>query len=371
MSRVADYTWRIEQERRRQAYLSRIRATTSGFVDRYEEILARLRAQCMSQYVPQEFARLERKVSELRRLLSDDPERARDQSMTISMEIHGLPHLARDAQRHALEHEQRRRQALSDAIRTMLDQAFGIITDPVEREFAYAAAEDLRGEFSKSQDDANALERVAQELKTRLSAVQDQARQRAADWKAARQQVSRAEVQLEVLQEARQAVVPDMVTRPDALRKLTAAWNALSEIAKTSADDFNDALATAAQQADDAVVDEECRRSAVRAVYESLQRAGFVVASPRKASGETDEVVLLARKPAGAQAEFRINGTGGLSYKFDHYEGSACKKDIDQVLPMLEKIYGIKLSDERVRWENPDRLSRDARPLGDTEAENG
>jgi hypothetical protein len=43
------------------------------------------------------------------------------------------------------------------------------------------------------------------------------------------------------------------------------------------------------------------------------------------------------------------------------YEGATCKKDIDSFLPKLEQVYGIKLSNERVIWENPDKISKDAR----------
>ena len=109
----------------------------------------------------------------------------------------------------------------------------------------------------------------------------------------------------------------------------------------------------------------------MRAIFESLQKAGFAVEPPRRETGEADRVVILARKPSGRQAEFKVDLDGELSYKFDHYEGSACKQDIDQVLPVLQQIYGINLSDERIRWENPDRLSRDARPLDNQEDRHG
>ena len=49
-------------------------------------------------------------------------------------------------------------------------------------------------------------------------------------------------------------------------------------------------------------------------------------------------------------------------YKFDRYQGSACKKDIATVLPRLQSVYGIQLSNDRVLWENPDDMDADARP---------
>ena len=96
---------------------------------------------------------------------------------------------------------------------------------------------------------------------------------------------------------------------------------------------------------------------------DSLEKSGFVVGKPQRQIGEKDEVVILARKPAGAEAAFRVTADGTMVYKFDHYEGMRCKADIDQVLPMLQEIYGVELSDARVLWQNPDRISKSAKPI--------
>jgi hypothetical protein len=72
----------------------------------------------------------------------------------------------------------------------------------------------------------------------------------------------------------------------------------------------------------------------------------------------------MARKPSGQRAEFKVTLDGGLPYRFDQYEGKACRKDIDQVIPKLQAIYGIRLSNESGVVETPDRLSDTARPLG-------
>jgi len=115
---------------------------------------------------------------------------------------------------------------------------------------------------------------------------------------------------------------------------------------------------------DEAVVDERCRKETVKAVLQSLRKAGFIVGDPRRQrDGDRDEVVVFARKPAGHQAEFRVTLDGGFLYRFDRYEGMACRKDMDRILPMLQIIYGVKLSNERVIWQNPIRDSRTARPM--------
>lgn len=54
---------------------------------------------------------------------------------------------------------------------------------------------------------------------------------------------------------------------------------------------------------------------------------------------------------------------GKIAYKFDNYQGMTCLKDIEKFNVELEQVYSVKLSDERVLWENPDRLSMDANNL--------
>ena len=63
-------------------------------------------------------------------------------------------------------------------------------------------------------------------------------------------------------------------------------------------------------------------------------------------------MLIRARRPAGAQADFRVNLSGHLSYKFYQYKGKACEKDIAPVMATLQDAYGISLSDKRVIWVN-------------------
>jgi hypothetical protein len=137
----------------------------------------------------------------------------------------------------------------------------------------------------------------------------------------------------------------------------------LDAVGRMSPEDASKRLVEVTRELDSAVVDESCRREVVQAVYRALEDAGFVTEKPRLVrEGSANEVVILGRRPAGAQALFKVELSGKLNYKFDHYHGSACKKDIDTVLPRLQSIYGIQLSTERVLWENPDDKDSDAKP---------
>lgn len=109
---------------------------------------------------------------------------------------------------------------------------------------------------------------------------------------------------------------------------------------------------------------EEDRRKIVRAVAKSLEDAGFAVSNPVLIEEDGKEVVLIqGARPAGNRAAFSISLDGTIKYKFDHYEGQGCRADIDKVIPTLQDIYGINLSNRRVLWSNPDDVFATSRPV--------
>jgi hypothetical protein len=370
MSHSAHYAWQQREAARREQYLARIRSTTIAYAVRYEAILDDLGLQGLDAFIPAESAHIAHQLAMLRQLLSSDPEQARNLSQQLASEVHGLRGLAIQAQQFAIARENERKQKQALHIGSMLEQAFTAIIDPVERDFAYLAATDVRADIAARLGQQQSLSQLQNDVDVRLQEILTRAREQATNWKAARRNDLRAQVHTEVLQHARTAVLGDAQRAPPALSdKVAQAWDKLETIADADEGSFAAALAAATNEADEAIIDEESRRATVRAVFESLQRAGFAVAPPHKDGGDNDDVLITARKPSGAQAVFKVNAAGGLSYKFDHYEGAACKQDINQVMPMLQQIYGISLSNERILWENPDRLSRDARPLDDKEAQ--
>ena len=115
------------------------------------------------------------------------------------------------------------------------------------------------------------------------------------------------------------------------------------------------------QQIEDAVIEEEVRREAVKAIYQQLRSQEFTVEAPRRFVTEgSDYVRIVARRPSGKQVVCEVDSHGALKYKFDKYEGMTCLKDIEKFNVDLERVYSLKLSGERILWSNPDRLAKDA-----------
>jgi hypothetical protein len=367
MSHSAEYEWRQRQEDRRRQHLSRIRAVTAEFAMRYEQVLDDVVRQGLDEAVPVEFAALSRRVAELRHLLSSDPERARDLSLALGNEVHALPRLARQARQHAEAQAAQRRRELGSELVSVLDRMFLSIADPVARDFAYSAAAGIEAEIKARVAQDAQLESFHSQLKSRMAQIVAKAEADASEWKRAQRSAQSQAVRSEVLADVKAvAMAASAAVQSGSRTRLEAA---MAQVRSDDEAGFDAALAAALEYADQVVVEEESRRAAVRAVYESLMQAGFAVDQPWLEEGNGGSVVLSARKPSGGQAQFRIGAEGGLVYKFDHYEGAACKQDLQQVLPMLQEIYGISLSNERVLWDNPDRLSRDARPLDDQGAQ--
>jgi hypothetical protein len=367
MSHSAEYEWRQQQEERRRQYLNRIRSVTAEFAERYESVLADVVRQGLDTAVPSEFASLRRQVAQLRQLLSSDPEQARTLSLALGNEVHALPRLARQARQHAEEQAAQRRRQLSGELASLLDRSLMSIADPVARDFAYAAVTGIEAEIKLRVAQGAQLEAFHAQLQSRMVQIAARAEADAAEWKRAQRLAQGDAVRAEVLADVKSVALAGSDALHSGAR--TRLEGAMAQVDSEDGASFDAALQAALDCADQAVVDEESRRVAVRAVYGSLMQAGFAVDQPWLEEGSGGSVVVSARKPSGGQAQFRIGAEGGLVYKFDHYEGAACKQDLNEVLPMLQEIYGITLSNERVLWDNPDRLSRDARPLDDQAAQ--
>ncbi|MFG6415495.1 hypothetical protein ACG02S_16485 [Roseateles sp. DC23W] len=351
MSKKEDMRYELERQRRQELFEARVRETAQRFLQRHEALLDDLRTQGIDAGVATEVRQARQDLERAHALLRSDPAAARTLSMEIGSRLHGLPaqaratfRAAREAELQAHAHaEQVALQGLEAAWRDRLSAW----EDPLARELAAPALARLRRELLQRGQTA-----TLSDLDAGLSQVQAEAKAGA--------DAVRAQAAREAEAHAAQALRAELQAVGAAPVDVSASPQALSQ-----------ALAQAVEREDDAAVGEAVRREVVRAVNQALLDAGFVVEKPRRVhEADMDEVVLRAARPSGAEAVFRVDLSGAMHYEFDRYEGTSCRKDIDQVLPSLESVYGIRLSERRVIWENPDDLQQDARPRPDTERSN-
>ncbi|WP_104637061.1 coiled-coil domain-containing protein [Helicobacter felis] len=137
----------------------------------------------------------------------------------------------------------------------------------------------------------------------------------------------------------------------------------LAQIAKITeglaSQDFNTLESQIVQinaQADSLIVEENARKEVVISIVKTLRGHEFEVQAPVLKEGA---VIIKADRPSGKRVQCRIEH-GKIWYKFDEYEGLTCKEDIAKFEKELEEVYGFKLEDKKVLWENPDRISKGA-----------
>ena len=330
-----------ERERRQAEWAQRTSENTSGHLARYQAILDDIQEQDLVEFVSTEFREISRLVAQARSLMDSDPAAAREISRQIGPRLGPLPRTARQlrGQRRAVEAPAHRpvgtegtREAAAttqatpatDQPATPVDNPAEVVwreslagwTDFLARDLAFGDLTALRQQI--------AIE--AAEVKAQVMALQDK-------WGAEAEKQRQQEAELARLQE-------QLPEEPPTVEDLAP---------------LEDEGATGQDSEDP----EEARREAVKAVIGALEDAGFQVANPRLVNGE---VVVVGTRPSGASATFNLTLDGSLEYDFSGYRGSSCDVDIDAVIPPLQEVYGIQLTDEVVAWRNPDDEDATARP---------
>jgi hypothetical protein len=298
-------------------------------------------------------------------------------SRTLGGRFHGLPRLAREQRRTRQEAERTAAEALRKAqqeeaerqirLRQELEDAWreGLSgwSTPVALNAAIGELQALRERLLGGQT-TGAPEQVSAALREVRQRYEDNAERQLQEMASRSRKDAAQDVLSLQRKQLEQEAAKDGGERAERLRA------ALAKATGLAPEEQAKALEELAKEQDDAADNESQRREVVRAVYQSLQQAGFSVDAPERFVSEgQDEVLIRARRAAGPQADFRINLNGQLNYKFHQYKGKTCEKDIAPVMASLQDAYGISLTDKRVIWINPDDRDQDARPYPDATQE--
>lgn len=378
MSRADEYRYQIERRRKQELAQQRVRETTRPFLERYRSVLNDVASQGLDDVVPAEFHELSSELQRMEALLESDPFAARDMSRSLGGRFHGLPRLAREQRRSRHEAEQaaveafrkaqqaeaERQLQLKAELETAWREGLSGWSTPVALSAAFGELQKLREQLLGNAPSNMTPVQISAALRDVQMRYEADAEHQLQEAKNRAQREAVADVLALQRTQLEQEASKGNSERTARLREALAHASGLAPAEQT------EALSQLVQEQDDAAVDESQRREVVRAVYQSLQQAGFVVDGPEHlVSKGQDEVLIRARRPAGAQADFRVNLSGHLSYKFHQYKGKTCEKDVAPVMATLQDAYGIILSDKRVIWVNPDDQDQDARPYPDAAQE--
>lgn len=369
-----------EYEARRRANETRIRNNTEQFYQRYLQQYEDMRSQEFETYMPNEMERLRSDLSQIRSLLYSNPGAARDVSFRIGEYIHSM---YRDG--HAAEREYRKREIEAERQRQEAERAerlrkqgeindayYDLVSGIQDQAVINFAAKELSELRQKALDSVTSMS--VSDLRQHAERIIAQARAKASEWedqskKKEEQQVITERLQM-MQEQLTQKKVEDQEKAQVLMKQIVALQEQISSDSKPQPE-IEQELAKIESDMDDTLISEDVRREAVKSVFLSLKKQGFQVKPPQLVQDQNHNYVrIVAQKPSGKRVQCRLDLHGKLLYKFDEYEGMTCLKDIEQFNVELEQVYSISLSDERIIWENPDRLSKDSHSTTDPKRRN-
>ena len=343
----------------------------------YKEIVARYEQMKNAEYdsyVPSEMGELVQNIKNIEQLLQADVFEARRLCYQVQNSLSSMDFLVRAAKEEFARQERIRYEEIQRQkaeAKSKLEQAFytqlGEIKNPAVANFA---VKDLESIKSKIQNEVISSE---EELAKQLKIVCEQADERAKKWKEEKIAKEKIAILSAQIDSAIKATESEKFENADNKNKLINEMKTLKDslTAESSESEIVEKLNTIRSSVDDSLIDEEVRRETVKAIMKELKSQEFTVEKPQIfGTGKDSYVLIKAKKPSGKQATCKISLEGKLNYRFDKYEGMTCLKDIEKFNVDLEKIYSVKFSDERVIWENPDRLSRTQESSSDTQRRN-
>ena len=372
MSSSFEYSYALEAAHRRQIYLDRIAATTEQFYSRYNKQYREMKNRGFAAYIPTEMNRLESDLSRIASLLISDPEAARNVSFEVGAYIRSMSSLANGAREQFERAERIRLETLraekerqqNEIMREYFD-ILQSITNPIMANFSISEMQQIRNEIENG-----SLTSIS-ELRRRSSAVISDAEEKAAEWKKIAVQKNRQKDAAQAINEAEERLKTERIENEEKSREFIERIGKLKvgiENGTIDAENVEKKVIEIENEVDETLISEATRRETVAAIVKQLQKQEFTVGKPQliKTDGK-NYVKIVAKKPSGKRAVCNVDLRGKIAYKFDNYEGMTCLKDIEKFNVDLEQIYSVKLSDERVLWQNPDKLSMDASSLPNSE----
>jgi len=333
MSSSSEASYELERQRKRELYLSRIRENTSLYLEKYTQLYNEYVSKGYHEVLQEEMKNLKNDLEYIRKNLNSNPELARDESFNVKKYIYALKGFYKNAiqekakiekirrEKEALEKEAKKNEELKK-----INNAIKEIKNPIQREIAYDLFLQLKQNI-KNNNNLN-IDKEIEKIKD-LSLEES---------KKFQQQHKKEElsIELEKVQSAPKEII--------------------KEIEKSLQENNVEEAEKLVEKAEQEIMDERIRKETVKALYKTLKEDGFLVEKPKIINGE---VIIKAQKPSGNRAYCKVLLDGKFTYKFDNYKGDACKKDIDKFKKDLDKIYGVKIEDKKVTWQNPDMVYKD------------
>lgn len=374
MSHEYDAHYQLERKRREELERNRAAEFSEKAFERISARFSEMKNAEYDSYIPDEMGELEQNLKEISSLLITDVFEARRLCYQVQYSLRSMNLLVRAAKeefarkdRLRYEEIQRRKAEAKSKLEDFFYAHLSQIKNPAIANFAVQDLEKVKAKIQKGE--ISSEEEVVQEIKN----VCEQADEKARKWKKEKIAKEKVTILTGQIDSAIKDAECEKFENTDNKNSLINEMKALKDsiTAESSESEITEKLNSIRSSVDDSLIDEEVRRETVKAIIKELKSQEFTVEKPQIfGAGKESYVLIRAKKTSGKQATCKISLEGKLNYRFDKYEGMTCLKDIEKFNVDLEKIYSVNLSDERVIWENPDRLSRTQEVSSDSNRRN-
>ena len=292
-------------------------------------------------------------------------------SYGVQSEIYSLRNRAIEAKREEerLIREQKSRN--KERILEIYYKNIRAIDDPILVDFAKDKFDSLKKELLEEDGKTDKdMGYYTAEIERRINNIINNANSSASEWRAKKEREREKrilETKIEIIEEElnneKTELKENEEKKNELLKHIENAKKSLSNenIENIDISNIDSEIDKISKESENIAITEEVRRDVVKSIIKSLKDSEFTVEHPEIIQDDEGGIVkITAKKPSGKRAVCKVGLNGKLEYRFDNYEGLTCVKDIDKFTKELEEIYSIKLSDKRVIWENPDRISKGA-----------
>lgn len=368
MSRSYEYSYALEAARRQAIYNARVSATTEKFLNQYLEQYNRMNSKGYTAYIPSEMNRLKSDLNHIRDLLVTNPTEARNLSFEVGSYIRSMSSLANVAieqfdrsERIRFQKIQEEREEYKSELMQLYFQLIKDISNPIVVNYSISELQQLRKEIESGKI------KNKDSIKEKVSNIKKIAESKAEEWKN-KTIIANKKNDIEIkLTEAEDRLKDEKIENQEKTTEFIEKIKSLRANISNKNIDLSDVEKQITQietEVDDTLITEEVRRETVKAIIKQLKGQEFRVERPKIVQFDGKNYVkIVAQRPSGKRAICNVDLHGKIAYKFDNYEGMTCLKDIEKFNVDLEQIYSVKLSDERILWSNPDKLSMDAESI--------
>ena len=366
MSHHDSYYYELERKRQEQLARQNAQRDVMNAIARHRDSIQNIINEGLDKYVS--IQNIKGEIQNIERIVNTDPFAARNLSYQLFSDINYLRNEAlnrkREEERIIKEQKNKNKQAVLD----YFNKTISAINDIILIDFARDKFDMFRNELLNDEGVTDKEMSVhSKNIESRIKSIIDEANANAGEWRAKKEKEREKRVLQTKIEDIEDNLKKENIESKENIEKRDKLLKQI-ETAKESLNNSSDNIENVVKdveiidkETDDIRITEEVRKEVVKSIIKSLKGSEFEVSAPELIKDDNGGIVrIIAKKPSGKRAVCKVGLNGKLEYIFDNYEGLTCVKDIDKFNKDLEEIYSIKLSDKKVLWENPDKISKGA-----------